>query len=244
MGSGGSPVASGPARREFLINNESFNMIKVEGGTFMMGLEGDNLATPVHQVTLSDYHIGETEVTQGLWTAVMGYNPSDNANGDNLPVENMSWDVCQAFVNKMNVMYDENFSLPTEAQWEFAARGGNKSQGYIYSGSNNVGEVAWYQSNSGNKTHVVGTKKANELGLYDMSGNVFEWCQDYWGAYTSEAQVDPVGPATGEWRVCRGSAYLRPNNNNWLKCGGRTYDSPSMEAGDTGLRLSIQPTGN
>lgn len=237
----GSITTGSSARREFLINCCHFNIIKVDGGTFMMGLEGDDLATPVHQVTLSDYHIGETEVTQALWTAVMHSNPSYNQSSDDRPVENMDWYACQEFVNKLSAMTGENFSLPTEAQWEFAARGGNKSLGYIYSGSNNLDEVAWYNSNSGNSTHPVAMKKANELGLYDMSGNVFEWCQDYLGNYTSEAQIDPQGPATGDTRVCRGSAYLRYNNNNWFKCGGRTGDTPTMAAQDSGLRLAIEP---
>ena len=238
----GGTVASGPARREFLINRYGFNMIKVDGGTFMMGLEGDVDATPIHQVTLSDYHIGETEVTQALWTHVMGNNPSGHSGVGDLPVENVSWYTCQAFINQLNAMFEENFSLPTEAQWEFAARGGNKSQGYIYAGSNNVNQVAWYVTNSDNTTHPVASKQANELGLYDMSGNVFEWCQDYYGAYSSEAQVDPQGPDTGTTRVCRGSAYIRGITNNWLKCGGRTQDNPDIAAEDSGLRLSIQPT--
>lgn len=240
-GNSSSGATSGPARREFLINRYGFSMIKVDGGTFMMGLEGDNVATPIHQVTLSDYHIGETEVTQALWTHVMGSNPSGHSGVGDLPVENVSWYTCQGFINELNALFEENFSLPTEAQWEFAARGGNKSKGYTYAGSNNVNDVAWYLSNSDNTTHPVATKQANELGLYDMSGNVFEWCQDYWGAYTSAAQVDPQGPDTGTTRVCRGSAYVRGLTNNWLKCGGRTQDDPSVAAIDSGLRLSIQP---
>ena len=208
----------------------------------MMGGENISLATPVHQVTLSDYSIGETEVTQALWQVVMNSNPSRFKSDVNLPVENMTWDDCQTFVVKLSQLTGRTFRLPTEAEWEFAARGGNKSQGYVYPGSNNLNEVAWYKSNSGDQTHVVGTKKANELGLYDMSGNVFEWIQDYYGSYTSAPQVNPQGPATGEYRVCRSAGYNRANSgsaSDWLKCAGRTYDSPSSNADDTGLRLAM-----
>ena len=231
----GGETTPGIGKANYLINSVPFTMVKVDGGTFMMGLEG--IATPVHQVTLSDYYIGETEVTQALWQTVMGSNPSYNKSDVNLPVENMTWDACQTFATKLSQLTGHNFHLPSEAQWEFAARGGNKSQGYTYAGSNNLNEVAWYEANSGNKTHIVGTKKANELGLYDMSGNVFEWIQDYYGGYPSEPQVDPAGPLTGEYRVCRSSAYNRPSNS-WFMCGGRTYDSPSINANDTGLRLA------
>ena len=235
----GSGTPTGSGKTNYLINSVPFTMIKVDSGTFMMGSEGVSLATPVHQVTLTDYYIGETEVTQALWQAVMSSNPSSNKSDVNLPVENMKWDDCQTFTTKLSKLTGKNFRLPTEAEWEFAARGGNKSQGYTYPGSNNLDEVAWYQDNSGGKTHLVGTKAPNELGLYDMSGNVFEWIQDYYGNYTSEPQVNPQGPTTGENRVCRSAGYNRPSSFDWFKCAGRTYDSPSTNAGDTGLRLAM-----
>ena len=230
----------GTASVNYLINSVPFTMVKVDGGTFMMGIE--NVYDPVHQVTLSDYYIGETEVTQALWQVVMGSNPSSNKSDVNLPVENMTWDACLTFATKLSLLTGQNFHLPSEAQWEFAARGGNKSQGYTYAGSNNLNEVAWYEGNSNNTTHVVGTKKANELGLYDMSGNVFEWIQDYWGGYSSMPQIDPTGPLSGEYRVCRSSAFCRPSNS-WFMCGGRTYDSPSINSYDSGLRLASSSTG-
>ena len=161
---------------------------------------------PVHNVTLSDYYMGETEVTQELWEAVMGTN-SSNFRGLNKPVENVSWEECQEFIAKLNEMTGKNFSLPTEAQWEYAARGGNKSHGYKYSGSNTISEVAWYGNNSSLSTHRVGAKSPNELGLYDMSGNVWEWCSDRYGEYSASSQMNPTGPTTGSSRVCRGGGW-------------------------------------
>ncbi len=179
------------------VNDVTFKMIKVEGGTFTMG-EGKK----AHEVTLSDYYIGEFEVTQELWEAVMGSNPSW-FKGSSLPVEKVSWNDCQGFINKLNRLTGKNFRLPTEAQWEYAARGGNKSKGYKYSGSNNIDEVAWYSRN----TRAVGTKLPNELGIYDMSGNVWEWCQDWYGKYSSDSQTDPQGPSSGSFRVFRGGGW-------------------------------------
>ena len=162
----------------FEANGVSFTMIPVEGGTFTMGATSEmtepfDWEKPTHQVTLSSYYIGETEVTQALWKAVMGSNPS-HFKGDNLPVEYVSWDDCQTFIRKLNALTGKRFRLPTEAEWEFAARGGNKSCGYQYSGGDELSEVAWFVGNSGDRTHAVGTKIANELSIYDMSGNVCE----------------------------------------------------------------------
>lgn len=160
----------------FTVRGVSFEMVRVEGGTFRMGATSEQGSDvwdnekPVHSVTLSGYYIGKTEVTQALWKAVMGINPS-RFKGDYLPVENVSWDDCQEFIRKLNSMTGQNFRLPTEAEWEFACRGGNNSRGYKYSGSNNLGSVAWYDGNSGNKTHPVGTKAPNELGIYEMCGS-------------------------------------------------------------------------
>ena len=200
--------------RIFKVKDVAFEMIPVEGGTFQMGAtsEQGNAASsdevPVHSVTLSEYYIGKTEVTQAMWKAVMGKNPS-HFKGDSLPVESVSWEDCQVFIEKLNKVTGANFRLPTEAEWEYAARGGNKSQGYKYSGSNTVGDVAWYYYNSGSKTHAVGTKQANELGIYDMSGNVWEWCSDWYSSsyYSSSPQTNPIGPSTGSNRVNRGGSW-------------------------------------
>ena len=226
----------------FTVRGVSFEMVRVEGGTFRMGAtseqgsdaEGDE--KPVHSVTLSGYYIGKTEVTQALWKAVMGSNPS-SFKGDNLPVECVSWDDCQEFIRKLNSMTGQNFRLPTEAEWEFACRGGNNSRGYKYSGSNNLGSVAWYDGNSGNKTHPVGTKAPNELGIYDMSGNVWEWCSDWFANYSSGAQTNPTGPYGGSRRVCRGGSWY-----SFVRCcrsSIRINYFPTYRGYYLGLRLAL-----
>lgn len=193
------------------VNGIKYNMVWVEGGTFRMGAtseQGSEISDekPVHSVTLSGYYIGKTEVTQALWQAVMGSNPSE-FKGDNRPVESVSWDDCQEFIRKLNSLTGQNFRLPTEAEWEFACRGGNNSRGYKYSGSNYIDNVAWYDGNSGDKTHPVATKSPNELGIYDMSGNVWEWCADWYGDYSSGRQTNPKGPYSGSSRVNRGGSW-------------------------------------
>ena len=225
-----------PSDGTYTVNGVSFNMIPIEGGTFQMGqsADGDNV-TPVHSVTLSSYSIGETEVTQALWKAVMGTNPS-NWQGDNLPVEKVSWNDCQTFITKLNQLTGETFRLPTEAEWEFAAKGGNKSNGYTYSGSNTIGDVAWYDGNSSSKTHPVATKSPNELGIYDMSGNVWEWCQDWYGSYSSSAQTNPTGPASGSGRVLRGGSW--DFNATYCRTAYRYRNTPSSTYYDLGLRLA------
>ena len=212
------------------------NMVYVSGGTFIMGGDESSDQTPTHSVTLSSYYICKYEVTQALWRAVMGSNPS-KFKGDNLPVEQVSWNDCQTFINRLNNYTGRNFRLPTEAEWEFAARGGNYSRHYKYSGSNYISDVAWYCDNSGNRTHPVGTKQANELGLYDMSGNVWEWCSDRYGSYSSYSQSNPTGATSGFGRVERGG--------NW--CGlaryccssHRSYYAPGNSFDDLGLRLVL-----
>ena len=196
------------------VNGVSFTMIKVEGGTFQMGATSEQGGDaydneyPVHSVTLSDYYVGETEVTQELWEAVMGSNPSHFGGNPQRPVELVSWNDCQEFITQLNQLTGKNFRLPTEAEWEYAARGGNNSQGYKYSGSNTIGNVAWYYGNSNFQTHNVKTKSPNELGIYDMSGNVLEWCQDWFDSnyYSNSPQTNPTGPSSGSARVYRGGS--------------------------------------
>ena len=193
-------------------NGITIDMVKVEAGTFMMGATSEmqnpkDDEKPVHQVTLTnDYYMGKYEVTQALWKAVMRSNPSI-FKGDKLPVDFVSWNDCQEFISKLNCMTGRNFRLPTEAEWEYAARGGMKSRGYQFSGSSNLSDVAWYWYNSKKKTHPVGTKQANELGIYDMSGNVREWCQDWYDSYSSLSQINPIGPTNGVRRVIRGGCW-------------------------------------
>ena len=216
--------------------------VQVKGGTFTMGCtneQGNDCnddEKTAHSVTVGDFYIGKYEVTQELWEAVMDENPSYFTEGENLPVENVSWNDAQEFIRKLNSITGKNYRLPTEAEWEFAARGGNKSKGYKYSGGNNMGNVGWYIANSGdkalkdgllqeyfekedydglnkllssnkNRTHPVGQKAPNELGIYDMSGNVLEWCSDWYGDYSSSPVSDPVGPTYGSYRVNRGGGW-------------------------------------
>lgn len=227
-------------KRVFNVGGVKFIMVYVEGGTFMMGSDDEEAwrwDKPVHQVTLSDYYIGQTEVTQSLWTAVMGSNPS-SFKGDNLPVEMVSWNDCQEFIGKLNQITGENFSLPTEAQWEFAARGGNYSKGYKYSGSNDIDAVAWYEDNSDEKTHPVGSKQANEIGIYDMTGNVIEWCYDRFGDYSSAAVIDPSGPLSGSNRVLRGGDWNYYAGG--CRCTHRSDCMPALTDDYYGLRLALK----
>lgn len=235
----------------FTVNGLSFKMKKVDGGTFTMGATSEQSngytpndnESPTHLVTLSDYWIGETEVTQALWYAVMDANPTSRQSwsteyglGDNYPAYYISWDDCQTFITKLNQLTGKTFRLPTEAEWEYAARGGNKSQGYIFPGSNTIGNVVWYNSNSSSSTHPVATKAPNELGIYDMSGNVYEWCQDWYGSYSSGSQTNPAGPSSGSYRVERGGGYSSLATN--CRVAFRDYVTPSSTFSDLGLRLA------
>ena len=219
-------------------------MIAVEGGTFAMGGTAEQGSDtyedeyPVHQVTLSGYSIGETEVTQELWQAVMGSNPSDFTGNLQRPVECVSWNDCQTFVTKLNQLTGANFRLPTEAEWEYAARGGNKSMGYKYAGSNTIGDVAWYSVNA-EDTHAVGTKAPNELGVYDMNGNVYEWCQDWYSGsyYSSSPSINPTGPASGSNRVNRGGGWR--SNAKFCRVAYRDDNSPSYSSKSLGFRLAL-----
>ena len=246
--SSGTPsVASGSNAISIPVKDGiSIEMVKVEAGTFMMGATSEMKDSyddpysdekPVHQVTLTnDYYMGKYEVTQALWQAVMGSNPS-NFKGDNLPVEKVSWNDCQEFISKLNSLTGRKFRLPTEAEWEYAARGGKKSRGYQYSGSSNISDVVWYKDNSANKTHPVGTKQANELGIYDMSGNVWEWCSDRYGSYSSFSQTNPTGSYSGSFRVLRGGGW---GSFAWFCClSFRRNFAPDFRHYDLGLRLAL-----
>ena len=238
-----SSVSSGSNEISIPVKNGiTIDMVKVEAGTFMMGATSEmqdpwDNEKPVHQVTLTnDYYMGKYEVTQALWQVVMGSNPS-YFKGDNLPVECVSWDSCQVFINKLNSMTGRKFRLPTEAEWEYAARGGKKSLGNQYSGSNNISDVAWYDENSENKPHPVGMRQANELGLYDMTGNVWEWCQDRYRSYVKSSQINPTGAVRGAWRMFRGGSWNTDMRNCRLSSRIRTkYVYGDF---DQGLRLVL-----
>ena len=246
------PGGDEPQGQVFTVKGVTFTMVAVEGGTFSMGATGyyDD-ERPVHQVNLSSYSLGQTEVTQELWLAVMGSNPSyfssRTGSAENLqrPVECVSWDDCEAFVAELKRLTGKNFRLPTEAEWEFAARGGNKSKGYKYAGSNNIADVAWYYNNAsavgGSSpdygTHTVATKAPNELGLYDMSGNVMEWCHDWYGYYSATVQTDPQGPNIGYDRVDRGGSWNYGDDFCRVTC--RDLNGQSSGYYNIGLRLAL-----
>ena len=235
-----------PHTETFTVNGVTFTMVAVKGGTFTIGASDDDEDAmdnekPAHLVTLSGYSIGETEVTQALWLAVMGSNPSNFTGYLQHPVENVSWEDCKTFIIKLSQLTGKAFRLPTEAEWEFAARGGNKSKGYKYAGGNTIGDVAWcydYPYND-RKTHAVATKAPNELGLYDMSGNVSEWCRDRYGSYNGDAQTNPIGPSTGSYRVHRGGSWA--NTPSGCRVSYRAECVPEYEYSSLGLRLALGP---
>lgn len=220
----------------------NIEMIKVEAGTFMMGAtkevkEPYKIELPAHEVLLTeDYYIGKYEVTQALWNVVMDSKYSTN-DGDLLPKNYVSWNDCQEFIEKLNKITGLKFRLPTEAEWEYAARGGKKSKRYLYSGSNNVLDVAWYDGNSSNKRHPVGTKQANELGIFDMGGNVSEWCQDLWGQYQNDSQINPLGSSAGTKHVLRGGNYFFDIRICYLSY--RMFAESNYKDASNGFRLAL-----
>lgn len=230
-------ILKGNVNMEVVVGSMSkvtFKMIYVDGGTFDM--RDNSIINPAHKVTLSPFYIAETVVTQALWKTVMNWNLFDFEGACN-PAENVSWGYCQNFIENLNKMTGLNFRLPTEAEWEFAARGGNSSNHTLYSGSNNIDDVAWYSGNSGFVTHPVALKKPNELGLFDMSGNVWEWCEDFYEPYTSKDQVNPHGPLFGSKRVVRGGSW-----NVLEKCcqvSFRHSYAQNMLFNGLGLRLAL-----
>lgn len=237
-------MAKAQSNRTFEVNGVSFAMIYVEGGTFTMGAtpeQGSDASgdeKPAHSVTLSSYCIGQTEVTQCLWEAVMGNNPS-TVKDDSRPVDNISWKDCEKFINKLNKLTKQKFRLPTEAEWEFAARGGTQSRGYKYSGSNTLNEVGWYIDNNIAYLHAVGTKSYNELGIYDMSGNVCEWCQDWFDEYEETSQTNPQGPSSSSdsEKIFRGGSSS--DNSKACRVTHRDGNRPSFKSEGLGLRLVL-----
>ena len=243
------------------VGKVSFKMTYVRGGTFTMGSDVGKNEGPAHSVTLRDFYIGETEVTQALWAELMADNPSDGTPGrgigDNVPVNRVSWEDCQEFIRRLNAITGMDFRLPTEAEWEYAARGGENGHGFKYSGSDTLDSVAYYWKNSGytymsgsesdwdwdriiangSRAHNVSTKRANELGVYDMSGNVREWCSDWYGSYGSSPQTNPVGSDSGSYRVARGGGWGSKVSD--CRVSYRTGFKPSYNHAAIGLRLVL-----
>ena len=237
--SSGSSSPSGNTITIPVKNGISIEMVKVDAGTFYMGTSlsaAPDHEKPMHLVTLTnDYYIGKYEVTQALWKTVMGNKPS-RFKGDNLPVEKVSWNDCQKFISKLNAMTGKQFRLPTEAEWEYAAQGAKSSNCNPYSGDGFSDNVAWFYPKAEYKTHTVGTKQPNELGVYDMSGNVWEWCQDWYESYSSSPQTNPIGAGLKTYRMCRGGSFTVASD---VYLWGRTCYSPDYRAWDLGLRLAL-----
>lgn len=232
---------SKPVER-FSVRGAVFDMVRVNPGEFQMGAIPGDLDTwdgehPAHRVSITrPYYICSCEVTQKLWKAVMGNNPSQNV-GDDLPVDNVTWQMAQQFNSKLTSMTDFRFTLPTEAQWEYAARGGQNEILTYYSGRDEIDLVAWYKDNSGGKTHNVGYMTSNSLGLYDMSGNVYEWCSDWYAKYSADAQVNPTGPKNGKSRVLRSGCMTDPAKH--CRVTNRGYYDPNKATGAFGFRFVI-----
>lgn len=216
-----------------------YDVVYVSGGSFTMGCtdeqgsDCDNDEKPARTVSVGSFYMGKYEVTQGQWREIMGNNPSKFSSCDDCPVEKVSWKDVQEFIKKLNSKTGKTYRLPTEAEWEYAARGGNKSRGYKYSGSDNIGSVAWYDGNSGNKTHAVGQKSPNELGIYDMSGNVWEWCINWYKGYPGSNSVD----YTGSFRVARGGSWYGDARRCRVSIRSSTY--PDDRGSIMGLRLVL-----
>ena len=258
-------VFGNPTIKSFteIVNDVSFKMIAVEGGTFKMGSQSKDSRmpnfdkdafdgeSPVHDVTLDSFYMAEFVVTEYLWEAVMNEYKSNESRGflerlfgnkaprEGYPKTDISWNDCQKFIKKLNQLTGKNFRLPTEAEWEYAARGGNKSKGYKYSGSDDIEYVAWYSDNSSSTTHPVGSKSPNELGIYDMSGNVYEWCSDWYGGYTSSYQTNPKGPSAGSDRVLRGGRW--GSSAQCCRVANRDYKGPDCRDLKYGFRLALCP---
>jgi formylglycine-generating enzyme required for sulfatase activity len=214
------------------------DMVLVKGGTFQMGSNEHDSKKPIHSVTLADFEIGKYPVTQKLWMDIMGQNPS-YYEGEDLPVENVSWKDVKDFLQKLNARFPGmDYRLPTEAEWEYAARGGEKGakDKYDYAGGNELDELGWYSINSGGETHPVGRKKPNQLGLYDMSGNVWEWCQDWYGDYPTGSQTNPAGPTSGSYRVIRGGSWR--GDPAYCRVAFRSYGTPGLRYSNVGFRLA------
>lgn len=237
-------TVSKPKQKPKTVENQSSSrksfepeMVDVKGGTFFMGYDGHDDEKPVHKVTVGSFKMSKFEITQEVWNAVMGRNPSIFDDCETCPVENVSYDEVQAFIDELNKQTGKKYRLPTEAEWEFAARGGNKSRDYLYAGGSVLSYVGWTSSNSEDRTHPVGELEPNELGLYDMTGNVWERCSDWYGPYEASSKSNPKGPTTGLNRIVRGGSA--ENFDSFCRVTYRLRNDPGSRNAMIGFRLVL-----